>query len=135
MTAELVPLPEPEPALDTEAAREALAEASGNVTEAAKTLKVEPARLRRMVEAMPRLKGVIDEAMEQGVDKAISVLQGALDDEMSFQNRFYAAKEFLRSAPGRKRGFGGGYEPAQAVEVTRTNAGVITLKWLEPTDE
>jgi len=132
MSAEVVPV---EPPLDVEAARSALAEAHGNVTEAAKALEVDPARLRRLVEAMPRLKGVIDEAIEQGVDKAIAVLQGALDDEMSFQNRFYAAKEFLRSAPGRKRGFGGGYEAPQAVEVTRTNAGVITLKWLEPPDE
>jgi hypothetical protein len=128
MTAELVPLETP---IDQDEARQALVEAHGNVTEAAKAMSVRPERLRAFVHAVPKLAHVIDEVMEQGVDQAISVLHQALNDELSFQNRFYAAKEFLRSAHGRRRGFGG-REPGQAVEVSTSTPGTFTLKWLEP---
>jgi len=122
------------PSLDQDEVADVLREAKGNITEAAKSLNVRPERLRAFVAGVPKLGLIIDEVMEQGVDRAIGVLHEALDDELSFQNRFYAAKEFLRSAAGRKRGFGGP-EPGQAVEVRQSGAGVITLRWLEPPDE
>jgi hypothetical protein len=131
MTAELVPLETP---IDQEDARQALIEAHGNVTEAAKAMNVRPDRLRAFVHAVPKLSSIIEEVMEQGVDQAVSVLHQALNDELSFQNRFYAAKEFLRSAAGRRRGFGG-REPGQAVEVRTSTPGTFTLKWLEPPDD
>jgi hypothetical protein len=134
MSAELVPAETHEPPLDQLEVRAALTAHDGNVTKAAVELKVSPERLRRYVEAVPACKRAIEEAMEQGVDRAIDVLFEALRDEGSFQNRYYAAKEFLRSAAGRRRGFGGRETPA-AIEVKNSPAGVITLKWLEPPED
>jgi hypothetical protein len=129
MIPELVPEDEP---LDQLAARAALIECKGNVTKAAQTMGVEPERLRAYVKAAPALRRTIEEIVEQGVDAAIGILFEGLSDQGSFLTRFYAAKEFLRSEAGRRRGFGPQVNPG-AVEI-RSSAGpaTITLKWIEP---
>jgi hypothetical protein len=132
MNDELVPFEN----LDQDKVRLALVKLDGNVTEAAKLLKVPPERLRAYVEGMPALRRAVTETMEQGVDMAMAVLFEALRDKMSFQNRYYAAKEFLRSEAGRRRGFGG-REPASASLQVQTTGGptTITLRWIEPPAE
>jgi hypothetical protein len=129
---ELVPV---EPGLDQERVRELLFQHGGDVTAAAKAIGVKPERLRAYVRAVPALNRALDETMDQFVDQAIGVLREALGDEASFQNRFYAAKEFLRSEAGRRRGFGP-RETATSLEVkTSDRGGSITIKWLDPPKE
>jgi hypothetical protein len=129
MTLELVPEETP---LDQEEVRELLFEVDGDVTKAAKKLRVRPERLRAFVRACPALTRAIDETIEQAVDASISVMFDALRDEMSFQNRFYAAKEFLRSEAGRRRGFGPRELATAALEVKTTTPTTLTIKWLDP---
>ena len=129
---ELVPV---EPGLDQERVRELLFQHGGDVTAAAKAIGVKPERLRAYVRAVPALNRALDETMDQFVDQAIGVLREALGDEASYQNRFYAAKEFLRSEAGRRRGFGP-RETATSLEVkTSDRGGSITIKWLDPPKE
>jgi hypothetical protein len=127
MTLELV---HGEPEFDQEVVRELLIELDGNVTAAAKKLKADPERLRTYVYACGLLKRALDETLAQGVDEAVDVLFTALRDETSFQNRYYAAKEFLRSEAGRRRGFGP--RELSALEIKPNAPTTITLKWLEP---
>ena len=114
---------------DQEEVRDILMKVDGNVTAAAEALAVDPERLRTYVYAMPALKRAIDETLAQGVDAAVDVLFTALRDAASFQNRYYAAKEFLRSDAGRRRGFG----PREhaALEVKPLSPATLTLKWLD----
>ena len=118
------------PNLDQEEVRALLMAHDGNVTKAARELNIDPERLRTYVYAVPSLKRAIEETLAQGVDEAVSVLFTALRDQGSFQNRYYAAKEFLRSDAGRRRGFG----PREhaALEIKPNQPSAITLKWLEP---
>ena len=132
MSVALVPL---DPGLDQEQVRNLLMEHDGNVTRAATELGVRPERLRAYVRAVPALNRALDETMDQGVDRAIAVLYEALRDTASFQNRYYAAKEFLRSEAGRRRGFGP-RETATSLEVkTSDRSTSITIKWLDPPKE
>jgi hypothetical protein len=129
---ELVPDP---PAFDQVEVRELLMQHDGNVTATARELGVEPERLRRYVEAVPALKAAIAETLDQGVDEAVAVLFAALRDSGSFQNRYYAAKEFLRSAAGRRRGFGPRETGMPNTIELKNDRSTITLKWLEPPKE
>ena len=106
----------------------ALEAEEGNVTKTATRLGVGPAWLRRKIMASKALGEAIDEIMEQSVDKAISIMREGLEEE-GYLVRFYAAKEFLRTEAGRKRGFGR-LEPAQT-ESTSGGRAVIVLKWLD----
>jgi CO/xanthine dehydrogenase Mo-binding subunit len=110
----------------------ALAFNRGNVSEAANELGLDSAELRRMIQKSERLQGVMVEVMERSVDKAIGIIQDGMDEE-SYLVKFYAAKEFLRTEAGRRRGFG---QPqhAQVVEGRGGGATVIVLKWLGDED-
>lgn len=120
---------------DRDEIRELLFRHDGNVTEASRELGVKPERLRAYVRAIPDLTRALDETMDQGVDRAIAVLWEALRDSASFQNRYYAAKEFLRSEAGRRRGFGP-RETGASLEVKTTDRQTsITIKWLDPPKE
>jgi hypothetical protein len=129
---ELVPV---EPGFDQDVVRKLLFEHDGNVTQAAKELGVKPERLRAYVRAIPSLNRAIDETLDRGVDKAIAILWEALRDTESFQNRYYAAKEFLRSEAGRRRGFGPRETATQLEVKTSDRAASITIKWLDPPKE
>jgi hypothetical protein len=141
MSDALVPAPHPEPVegqLDQAEIKALLLELDGDVTQTAKQLGVDPQRLRAYVRAVPALRAAVEETLEQGADAAIAILYEGLRDRGSFQNRYYAAKEFLRSEAGRKRGFGPREPAGAALEVkSGTNAGasIITIRWLEPPKE
>lgn len=121
---EVVALFEPE----IEGIVQALEAERGNVTNAAVRLGVGSAWLRRKIMATPALGEVMDELMERTVDKAIGVIRAGLDED-SYLVRFYAAKEFLRSETGRKRGFGPAAN-AQIIEASGGRPAVIILKWI-----
>lgn len=119
--------------LDAETVEELIFRFDGNVSAIAKSLAVRSDRLRAFIMAKGELRRAIDEVYEGAVDEAIGVLFRGLRDEASFQNRFYAAKEFLRSGAGHKRGFGQAPSPIGSLEIKDSSAGrTIVLKWLEP---
>ena len=124
------------PGLSEDDVAEALVKTDGNISKAADKLHIDSGRLRVFVGKSERLQGVIAETFESAVDDAIGVLFEGLHDQESFLNRFYAAKEFLRSDVGRRRGFGR-EQLAASLELKNTEGGakVITLKWLSPPDE
>jgi hypothetical protein len=92
--------------LDLEAAGRALIRASGNVSAAAKALKVPARDLRLLTFAVPELIDAALEAEEQVLDEAQALLFEALRGG-DMRRRIRAAGLFLRAtAQGRRRGFG-----------------------------
>jgi hypothetical protein len=133
MSAEILPF---EPELDEDEVESLLLVNDGSIREAAQLLGVKSSRLRRFVQASPRCREACEEAMALAVDEAVGVLFEGLRDKGSFQNRFYAAKEFLRSAEGRKRGFGHEASGQATLELKdKGGSRTITLKWIEPPAE
>ena len=106
----------------------ALERERGNVSAAADRLGMPSAELRRKIMKSERLEEAMDEIMERNVDKAVGIIRAGLDEE-SYLVRFYAAKEFLRTEAGRKRGFGPAPQ-AQIVEAGGGRPAVIVLKWI-----
>lgn len=131
--ADLVEKPEFSEPLNADLIEGLIFELDGNVSAIAKALSVRSDRLRAFIMASGQLRRALDEVYEGAVDEAIGVLFKGLRDEASFQNRFYAAKEFLRSGAGHKRGFGQAVAAHAALEIKDSAAGrTIVLKWLEP---
>jgi hypothetical protein len=92
--------------LDLEAAGRALIRASGNVSAAAKALKVPARDLRLLTFAVPELIDAALEAEEQVLEEAEALLFEALRGK-DMRRRIRAAGLFLRTtAAGRRRGFG-----------------------------
>jgi hypothetical protein len=102
----------------------------GNVTLAAEALELDSAELRRMIQKSEALQNAMAEVMERAVDKAIGIIRQGLDEE-SYLVRFYAAKEFLRSETGRKRGFGMPHQTQVVEGGGGGRAAIIVLKWID----
>jgi pyocin large subunit-like protein len=109
----------------------ALLEVQGSVSAASELLGVDSMRLRAYVRAKRELSAIVDEVMEQAVDKSIGVLLEGLADEGSFQNRFYSAKVVLNSEKGRARGFGKQEGVPSSVRAS-VGSNMVEVKWLEP---
>jgi hypothetical protein len=119
--------------LDERQVRRALRKHDGNISKCADALRVRSERLRAFVDASPACQAEMAEISERGVDEAVAVVFTALRDEGSFLNRFYAAKEILRSEAGRRRGYGP-RESATSLYIEGRKepaGGVITLRWLD----
>jgi len=115
---------------DAERLRALLIELNGNITKAAERLRVDSAFLRGFVDRIPRLRLTLAEIMERGVDQAVDILYEGLGDQASFQNRFYSAKEMLKSDAGRRRGYG---QPAtHNLEIKPVARGSLEIKWIDP---
>lgn len=127
---------EGEPEFDEDEVSQAILAARGNLTTVAERLRVSSARLRLYVDARPALRAAMQETIERGVDQAVEILFEGLADLTSYQNRFYAAKELLRTDAARRRGFGQERGVAATLEVKAGDARptTIALKWLEPGD-
>lgn len=124
-----------EPNLDQEKIAELIEQFDGNVSRIAEKLGVKPGRVRKFIDASPKLREAVAESFEGLIDEAVGVLVEGLRDGASFQNRFYAAKALLNSAPARRRGFGQAQSATAALEISQAGARPIVLKWIEPPPE
>ena len=115
--------------LDIEECRTAIWSAAGNLTEAAKLLKVTSLRLRNFVNKSPFLSAEVQESKEQVVDKAEQVVIEALNDEDD-KSRRDTMSRFVLSNIGKSRGWGtnsGGNVNIQ------NKGGTIVVQWADGT--
>lgn len=131
---DLVPLPtspwDERPAsipLDVEECRTALWLESGNVSNAAKRLKVSPERLRKFTNASARLTEVIHEARQQMVDLAEANIMDALMEAEDYTRRDSMSK-FVLTTLGKERGF---TTSTSLVVKNKLPTGPIEFSWLE----
>lgn len=129
---DLVPLPTmpwsvrpAELPLDIEECRTALWQSRGNITEAAKRLKISSSRLRTFVRSSPYLSAQVKEAQEQLIDLAENVVYEALMDSED-HSRQDAMARFVLTGPGKDRGYGTG---APKVTINNQKGGTISLAW------
>jgi len=130
---DLVPLPtmpydvRPESMpLTIDEARTALWKAKGNITEAAKYLKVDSGRLRRFVKQSVRLSMEADEARQQILDKAETIIVEALEDTEDRQRQDNMAKFALLNL-GMTRGYGA--KTGKTLNVNNSGSGNVIVTW------
>jgi hypothetical protein len=117
--------------LDPDAIRPMIIARKGDVRALADDLCVDSEELRGFIMNTPVLRRALDEVIARGVDQSLGVLFRGLDDEDHFSNQIAAAKEFLKSRAGQRRGFhhGGDLELKMP-----SKGGALTLTWLAPED-
>jgi plasmid maintenance system antidote protein VapI len=115
------------PTISSAAVKQALVDAGGSVTGAARTLEIASASLRRLVRAHPMLADAVFEQIEREIDAAHQVLWDALDSD-SAMARMRAASYILRhTEAGRRRGWG-----SRRMSCRETaEAQAVTLKWID----
>lgn len=113
--------------LDIEECRTALWLHRGNVTEAAKRLKVTPARLRAMIRNSPRLAKEVEEARQQLADIAEDVVYEALTNPEDPGRRDSMAR-FVLTNLGNERGYGSKGNGPVKVDVAK---GRVTVAWAD----
>ena len=116
--------------LDTEECRTALWMAAGNITEAAKLLKITSIRLRNFVKKSAYLTAEMQEAADRLVDIAESNVKEALTDPLDASRRDTMSR-FVLSNIGRARGWGSGN--SAGVNVKNTAGGTIIVQWADGT--
>lgn len=112
--------------LDVEECRTAIWMASGNITEAAKLLKVTSIRLRQFVKKSPYLSAEMQEAADRLVDIAESNVYNALTDELDPSRRDTMSR-FVLTNIGKHRGWGSG--SSGGVTVKNSAGGTIVVQW------
>jgi plasmid maintenance system antidote protein VapI len=116
-----------EPTISPAAVKQALVQAGGSVTSAARTLGIASASLRRLVRARPVSADVVFEQIEQEIDAAHQVLWDALDSD-SAMARMRAASYILRhTEAGRRRGWGMCPRPSRETPQSQD----VTIKWID----
>lgn len=115
--------------LDTEECRTAIWMAAGNITDAAKLLKITSIRLRAFVRKSPYLSAEIQEAQDRLVDIAESNVYNALTDELDPSRRDTMSR-FVLSNIGKHRGWGTG---GTGVTVKNSAGGTIIVQWADGT--
>ena len=109
------------------AVKQALVQAGGSVTGAARALGIESASLRRLVRAQPLLAEVVFEQIEREIDAAQQVLWDGLNSD-SVMTRIRAAAYILRQTEaGRRRGWGMRRMPCRETGEPQD----VTLKWID----
>lgn len=131
--ADLVPLPtmpyEERPVglpLDMEECRTALWRCRGNISLAARLIKVSSSRLRNYVAKSPRLTDEVREAQQQLVDVAEDIAYEALTDGDDPGRRDQMAR-FVMSNLGRDRGYGTG----KAGVTINNPKGPVVIQWAD----
>jgi len=112
--------------LDIEECRTALWMSNGNVSEAAKILKVPSSRLRRLIRNSAYLQSEQMEARERLADMAEEVVKEALEDDQDKGRRDSMARFVLNSTIGKQRGYGNG---AGGVQMNLPNKGRVVISW------
>jgi hypothetical protein len=117
-------------ALDIEECRTAIWMVRGNITEAAKILKVTPLRLRKFVTKSPYLSAEMQEAKDQLVDIAENVVYDALTDEDD-KGRKDTMARYVLTSQGKARGWGSA--SSAAVKINNAAGGTIVVQWEDGT--
>jgi len=115
--------------LDIEECRTAIWKCAGNITEAAKMLKVNSGRLRSFVMKSRYLVNELAEAKEQLKDMAEAVVVDALMDTED-KGRQDAMAKFVLLGPGKDRGYGSG---APKVTINNQQGGTVQIAWADGT--
>jgi hypothetical protein len=116
--------------LDIEECRTAIWMASGNITDAAKLLKITSIRLRSFVKKSPYLSAEMQEAADRLVDIAESNVYNALTDELDASRRDTMSR-FVLTNIGRHRGWGS--TGVGGVTVKNSAGGTIVVQWQDGT--
>ena len=116
--------------LEPEECRTALWMVRGNITEAAKLIKVTPSRLRSFVTKSAYLSAEMQEAKEQLVDLAEDVVFNALTDEED-KGRKDTMARYVLSSQGKSRGWGTASN--QGISVKNSAGGTIVVQWADGT--
>ena len=115
------------PTISSAAVKQALVEAGGSVTGAARTLGIASARLRRLVRARPLLADVVFEQIEREIDAAQQVLWDGLSSD-SVMTRMRTAAYILRhTEAGRRRGWGMRRKPC----LETCEPQDVTIQWID----
>ena len=115
------------PTISPATVKQALVQAGGSVTGAARTLGIASASLRSLLRAQPLLTDVVFEQIEREIDAAQQVLWDGLDSD-SAMTRMRAAAYILRhTEAGRRRGWGMRRMPCRETGEPRD----VTLKWID----
>jgi len=115
--------------LDVEEVRTAIWMASGNISEAAKVLKVTSIRLRNFVKKSPYLSAEMQEAADRLVDIAEANVAEALGDPLDPSRRDTMSR-FVLTNIGKHRGWGTG---SPNVTVKNSAGGTIVVQWADGT--
>ena len=114
---------------DPDALRTLIIERKGDVRAIARQIDADSEDLRNFIMNTPLLRRALDEVIARGVDQSLGVLFKGLDDDDHFGNQIAAAKEFLKSRAGQRRGF----HHAGDLELKMpAKGGALTLTWLPP---
>ena len=116
--------------LDVEECRTAIWMAAGNITEAAKLIKVTSIRLRNFVKKSAYLTSEMQEASERMVDIAEQNVKEALTDPLDAARRDTMSR-FVLSNIGRARGWG--TTSTGGVSVKNSAGGTIIVQWADGT--
>src|SRR4249919_4067417 len=116
--------------LDTEECRTAIWMAAGNITEAAKVLKVTSIRLRNFVKKSPYLSAEMQEAADRVVDIAEANVLNALTDELDPSRRDTMSR-FVLTNIGKHRGWG---TAGAGLTVKNAVGGTIVVQWADGTN-
>ena len=114
--------------LDIEECRTAIWLARGNITEAAKILKITSLRLRNFVGKSPYLSSELQEAMEQVVDVAEAVVYDALTDDENPSRKDTMAR-FVLGSQGKRRGWGSAV--SSGISVNNKTGGTVIVQWAD----
>jgi hypothetical protein len=114
--------------LDTEECRTAIWMAAGNISEAAKILKVTSIRLRNFVKKSPYLTAEMQEAADRLIDIAEANVRDALTDELDPSRRDTMSR-FVLTNIGKHRGWG--TTSSGGVTVKNSAGGTIVVQWAD----
>jgi hypothetical protein len=115
------------PTTSPAAVKQALVEAGGSVTGAARTLGIASGTLRGLVRAQPLLADVVFEQIEQEIDAAQQVLRDGLNSDSVMMRMRIAAYVLRHTEAGRRRGWGRRRAPCR--ETAEPQA--VTIKWID----
>jgi hypothetical protein len=115
------------PTISPAAVKQALVQAGGSVTGAARTLGIASASLRRLVRAQPLLADIVFEQIEQEIDAANQVLWDGLDSESAMARMRAAAYIVRHTEAGRRRGWGRHRMPCRETGEPQD----VTLQWVD----
>jgi hypothetical protein len=114
------------PTISPAAVKQALVQAGGSVTAAARSLGIGSAHLRGFVRSHPSLADTVFEQIEQEIDAAHQVLWDGLDSD-SVMTRMRAAAYILRHTEAGRRGWGMRRTPRRETAEPQD----VTIKWID----